>query len=131
MSTILKRAVVARALFTLVLAIAPLTAPYAQDPTTSILSEAKTATTMEDLGRALDLYRQAAEAGSTDAAIQLARLHLEVGKGLEMDYGQARLWAQRAADAEKAPDYFLRLDADSDLKAARRLSASRKATFSK
>jgi hypothetical protein len=91
MSTILKRAVVARALFTLVLAIAPLTAPYAQDPTTSVLSEAKTATTMEDLGRALDLYRQAAEAGSTDAAIQLARLHLEVGKGLEMDYVQARL----------------------------------------
>lgn len=43
------------------------------------------ATNMEDLGRALDLCRQADEAGSTDAALQLARLHLEGGKGLEMD----------------------------------------------
>lgn len=33
MSTRLKRAVVARALFKLVLAIVPLTAPYGQDPT--------------------------------------------------------------------------------------------------
>jgi uncharacterized protein len=150
MNTTLKSATVARALFALVLAIAPLSALHAQDATTSALTEAKTATDMGDLARALDLYRQAAEAGSTDAAIQLARLHLEGGKGLATDYGEARLWAQRAADegdsrgllylgriwmeglgvaadTEKARGYFLKSDVEGDLKAARYLGLIDKA----
>lgn len=116
-------------------------AALAQD-WSALLAEAKAASDVGELAQALALYRDAAETGSVEAEVQLARLYLEGGEGLDTDYAAALVWAERAAsvgdtrgmvylgkiwmeglganaNSETALSWFVRADAQGDGKAAR------------
>ncbi|QEW23560.1 Putative beta-lactamase HcpC precursor (plasmid) [Marinibacterium anthonyi] len=107
-----------------------------------LVAEARVATDAGQLVEALALYHAAAENGEVDAEVQLARLYLEGGAGLETDFAKALVWAERAAEAgdtrgmvylgkiwmeglgvnansETALAWFTRADAQGDGKAAR------------
>ena len=52
----------------------------------------------QDYGKALEWFHKAADAGNTDAMINLGRLY-EHGLGVAQDYGKALEWFRKAADA--------------------------------
>jgi TPR repeat protein len=52
----------------------------------------------QDYGKAHKWFHKAADAGNTDAMINLGRLY-EQGLGVAQDYGKALEWFQKAADA--------------------------------
>lgn len=67
--------------------------------TTALLAQAKAASDAGEMAEALELYQEAAAEGAAGADVQLARIFLEGGDGVAVDYQQARLWAGKAAEA--------------------------------
>jgi TPR repeat protein len=107
-----------------------------------ILAQAKAASVSGDIGQALTLYEEAAAEDVPEAEMQLARIYMEGGESVAVDYEQARFWADKAseagetrgltylgkiwmeglgvtADSDKALAYFKQADAAGDMKAGR------------
>ena len=79
----------------------PLTG-VAPSPTPSeLLAAAQRDLDAKDFAKALDLFQQAADAGSATAMNNLGVLYRD-GQGVAQDYGKAREWFQRAANAGAA-----------------------------
>ncbi|WP_319498762.1 tetratricopeptide repeat protein [uncultured Cohaesibacter sp.] len=68
-------------------------------PAGSIMAEAKAETDAGNLSAALELYKKAYANNEQRAAEQLARLYMEGGEGITVDYAAAKDWAQKAIDA--------------------------------
>lgn len=113
--------------------------PIQSDPQ---LAAAQQAMNAGDRVQALVLFKQAAADGKPEAMAQVAQIYLDGGGGVTPDYAAAMDWAQKAAnsgvgrgnlflgeiwmkglgveaDPETALGYFLKADAEGDMKAGR------------
>ncbi len=77
---------------------APLVSAAVAADTTGLMSEAHQAMDAKDYALAAKDYLAAASAGNAEAQAFLADMYRNGGEGVDQDYYQALLWAQKAAD---------------------------------